>query len=327
VFVVPGGFEHRGDGGQLTLVDSVCPICRSRDHAVLLARGEDFEYRTSEDTFEAYHCGRCDVRFIHPRPSIDDLDVIYPADYHAYEFTPEGYGLSYTLRRRIERRRLLRWCSGLPAGATIVDVGAGDGFHLSILKDFGDPTWRLVAVEPDQRAAAAIRERGLEVHVGVLDDGVIEPESVDFVILIMVIEHVDDPLRLLRQAYQILRPGGSVGIVTDNIRSLDARFGRGRHWGGYHFPRHFNLFSRGSLSTVASAAGFEVAEMKTMVSPVNWTYTVHNYLVDRAAPDWLVNWFTLRSPLAMAVFTAIDSLAVGLGAGALLRAKLRRPGP
>jgi hypothetical protein len=64
-----------------------------------------------------------------------------------------------------------------------------------------------------------------------------------------------------------------------------------------------------------------------MVSPVNWTYTVHNYLVDRAAPEWLVNRFTLRSPLAMAAFTGIDSVAVVLGKGALLRAKLRKPGP
>jgi SAM-dependent methyltransferase len=326
--MVPGGFEHRGDGGgPLTLVESVCPICSTRDHATLLARGEDFEYRTSPDTFDAYRCGRCDVVFIHPRPSIDDLGVIYPADYHAYEFTPEEYGLSYTLRRRIERRRLLDWCSGLRAGATIVDVGAGDGFHLSILREFGDPSWRLMAVEPDARAAAAIADRGLEVHAGLLDDGVIEPGSVDFVILIMVVEHVDDPGRLLRQVHDVLRPGGGVGIVTDNIRSLDARFGRSRHWGGYHFPRHFNLFSRRSLATLAVATGYEVAELKTMVSPVNWTYTVHNRLVDREAPQWLIEAFTLKSTLAMAGFTAIDSLARVFGRGALLRARLRKPGP
>ena len=37
-----------------------------------------------------------------------------------------------------------------------------------------------------------------------------------------------------------------------------------------------------------------------MVSPVNWTYTVHNYLEDRGAPAWARGLFTLRSTLAMA---------------------------
>jgi SAM-dependent methyltransferase len=143
--------------------------------------------------------------------------------------------------------------------------------------------------------------------------------------MIMTIEHVEDPVEVLKRARRLLRPGGRLGIVTDNTGAPDASFGRSRHWGGYHFPRHFYLFNRRSLSQLASLAGFEVDRMGTMMSPVNWTYTVHNALDDWGAPRWIVDRFTLESAPALAIFSLVDLLAGLLGRGALLRTVLRRP--
>ncbi|MCO6501829.1 MAG: class I SAM-dependent methyltransferase [Acidimicrobiales bacterium] len=300
-------------------------MCGKRDRSRLVARGEDFEYRTSPDTFQMYLCERCDAYFLHPRPERSELGRIYPPNYHAYEFSEDEYGIAYEFRRRLEKRRLLDWCHDVPSGGSIVDIGAGDGFHLRILRDFGDPTWRLEAVEPDERAAEAISDPRIQVHRGFLDEVGLPPDSYDFAMMIMVIEHVDDPAGILRSVHRILRPGGRVGIVTDNIRSVDARLGRRRHWGGYHFPRHFNLFSPRSLRSLAAEAGLEVVELKSMMSPVNWTYTVHNYLADRSAPEWLVRSFTLKSALALGGFTLVDALCTFAGRGALMRAVLRKP--
>lgn len=309
----------------LRMVDSACSVCGKRDRSRLVARGEDFEYRTSPDTFQMYLCERCDAYFLHPRPERSELGRIYPPNYHAYEFSEDEYGIAYEFRRRLEKRRLLDWCHDVPSGGSIVDIGAGDGFHLRILRDFGDPTWRLEAVEPDERAAEAISDPRIQVHRGFLDEVGLPPDSYDFAMMIMVVEHVDDPAGILRSVHRILRPGGRVGIVTDNIRSVDARLGRRRHWGGYHFPRHFNLFSPRSLRSLAAEAGLEVVELKSMMSPVNWTYTVHNYLADRSAPEWLVRSFTLKSALALGGFTLVDALCTFAGRGALMRAVLRKP--
>lgn len=313
------------DHTTLRMVDSACSVCGKRDRSRLVARGEDFEYRTSPDTFQMYLCERCDAYFLHPRPERSELGRIYPPNYHAYEFSEDEYGIAYEFRRRLEKRRLLDWCRDVPSGGSIVDIGAGDGFHLRILRDFGDPTWRLEAVEPDERAAEAISDPRIQVHRGFLDEVGLPPDSYDFAMMIMVVEHVDDPAGILRSVHRILRPGGRVGIVTDNIRSVDARLGRRRHWGGYHFPRHFNLFSPRSLRSLAAEAGLEVVELKSMMSPVNWTYTVHNYLADRSAPEWLVRSFTLKSALALGGFTLVDALCTFAGRGALMRAVLRKP--
>ena len=76
---------------------------------------------------------------------------------------------------------------------------------------------------------------------------------------------------------------------------------------------------------LARATGFEVERISTMTSPVNWTYSVRNSLDDWGAPRWLFERFSLKSPVALGVFTLFD-MANGLfGRGALLRAILRKP--
>ena len=309
----------------LQLEDAACCICGETDASVPVAVGEDFEYRTSPDSFIMYRCRRCQVLYLNPRPARSELGRIYGPNYHAYTFDEANFGLSYLFRKRLETRRIMDWCRDLPADAHILDIGAGDGFHLKLLRTAGKQSWRLEAVEPDEKAAAAAAASGLIVHKGFIEELEFEPESFDFVIMIMTIEHVDVPLQVLEQARKLLRPGGRLGIVTDNTDAPDAVVGGGRHWGGFHFPRHFYLFNRRSLSLLGSKAGFEVERMGTMMSPVNFTYTVHNALEDWGAPSWVVKRFTLESALALAFFTMVDTFAGWFGRGALLRAVLRRP--
>jgi SAM-dependent methyltransferase len=169
------------------------------------------------------------------------------------------------------------------------------------------------------------RRRGLDVRQISVDSAELDADSYDLVLLIQTIEHVADPLAVLRRIGELLRPGGRLLVVTDNTASLDFRLNRSRHWGGYHFPRHWNLFDQPSLRLAAERAGLEVDQLGTMMSPVNWTYSVRNRLVDHGAPQWLVEQFSLSAPLALGVFTLVDSVHTALGRGALLRAVLRRP--
>jgi hypothetical protein len=76
---------------------------------------------------------------------------------------------------------------------------------------------------------------------------------------------------------------------------------------------------------LAEQAGFQVDEIATQVSPVNWVYSIHNALVDWRTPQWLINRFTLKSTVSLAAFTGLDIVLQLLGNGGLLRAVLRKP--
>lgn len=309
----------------LALESTTCCICDAADF-VPLGVGEDFEYHTSPDTFRAVRCRRCDLVKLDPRPKESELGRIYPETYHAFDFSAERFGLVYKVRRWLEGRRLASWCTELPDDARILDVGCGDGFHLDVLRAVGRPGWRLEGVDIDARAIEAARRRGLEVHAGRIEDAGLPRAAYDLALCIQTIEHVAQPAALLAGVREVLKPGGRLVVVTDNTDTLDFRLFRGRHWGGYHFPRHWTLFSKATLSALAEKVGLEVVDLTTAVSPVNWIYSVRNALVDWHAPPWLVERFSLEAPAALAACTVLDGANALAGHGALLRAILRKPG-
>lgn len=314
----------REEKTPLSLTRTNCCLCQLTDGEPL-AIGEDFEYRTSPDSFLAMKCNSCGLVYLNPRPSLSEFQRIYPANYHAFEFSQKEFGFVYKVRRRLEAKRVLGWCKGLSDKAKIIDIGCGDGFHLSLLKDYGKANWQLEGVDADERAASVAKKNGLDVHCGLLENLNLQPASYDLAFLIQTIEHLADPPKLLRDVRSLLRPGGKVIIVTDNTDSFDFKIYKDRHWGGYHFPRHWYLFNKETMRLLAKKVDLEVESLTTAVSPVNWVYSIRNSLTDMNAPSWLLERFSLKSTMSLSFFTALDMFNQFIGRGALLNAILKRP--
>lgn len=308
----------------LRVVPVQCCVCDT-DHADKIGGGNDYEYHTCPDWFDVYQCRECGNVYLNPRPDVSEFARIYPPTYHALDFSAEQFSLVHRIRSRLEAGRLLRYCDGVPDNARILDVGCGDGFHLKLLQQYGRPGWTLEGVDLDGRAVAIARKSGLMIHQGSIEELPLEANQYDLVYTIMTIEHVARPDVMCAAISRILKPGGRMVVVTDSTNSIDFGWFRRTYWGGYHFPRHWNLFNPRSLARLAEKSGLEVASLRTIVSPVNWVYSIHNYLVDKRAPGWLIRRFTLKSPVSLAVFTLLDMLLQKLGRGALLNAYFTKP--
>ncbi len=287
--------------------------------------GKDFEYNPGSETFYANRCKTCDLVYLNPRPAIYEFEKIYPPNYHAFDFSPKQYGIVYKIRSWLEARRILSCCEGLPADARILDVGCGDGFHLNLLRQYGNKTWQLEGVDLDKRAIEMAAKSGLKVHHGTVESIALPANSYDLAFTIQTIEHVDKPDEVLKGIFKLLKPGGKLLIVTDNTDSLDFKIFKKQFWGGYHFPRHWNLFNGRSLAMLADKTGYEVDRIGTQVSPVNWVYTIHNWLVHKKAAPWLINRFTLKSTFSLSVFTILDMVLQKFRRGALMRVILKKP--
>jgi hypothetical protein len=72
-------------------------------------------------------------------------------------------------------------------------------------------------------------------------------------------------------------------------------------------------------------SGLDVASLGTTTSPVNWTYSIRNWLDDWGAPRRIVGQFSLRSAPALTVFTVLDAIVTAARRGALLRVVARKP--
>ena len=280
----------------LALSHVACCVCGAED-CVPVGIGEDFEYRTSPDTFIAMRCRSCGLIYLDPRPAPTELPRIYPPNYHAFDFSPERFGFVYRVRRWLEARRALQWCRGLTANAADP--------RCRMRRRFPSPApARLRPARMDARRRRRQRPRRRRRPAARASPSITAPSSgsscppasYDLVLLIATIEHVDDPAGVLRAVRRLLKPGGRAVIVTDNTATLDFAVFGGRHWGGYHFPRHFNLFNRATLERLGAIAALEVESVETVDEPgeLGLLAAQHARRLGRAVVDRR----TVQSPVA-----------------------------
>jgi hypothetical protein len=145
------------------------------------------------------------------------------------------------------------------------------------------------------------------------------------VVLTDMLERVNDPLILLTTAGNLLHAGGLVMVTTPNTASTVGRVFGGRHWSGYDFPRHRNLFCAGALRRAARIAGLEVVSIRTIAAPESWVQSLHNVTSDWALPKWAVKVLHRASSITFAVGVAVEWLQQLRGKGGVLFVILRAP--
>jgi 2-polyprenyl-3-methyl-5-hydroxy-6-metoxy-1,4-benzoquinol methylase len=165
----------------------------------------------------------------------------------------------------------------LPVGR-LLDIGCGSGAFLHRMKA---KSWTVEGLDFDEDAVRAAREAyGVDARVGRLEDMAYASESFDAITMHHVIEHVFDPVSLMREIRRILKPRGRLVAVTPNINSWGHdRFGAS--WRGLEPPRHVRLFNSRALANAASAAGFP--EIKAYSTAANaWSILASSIVLDGA---------------------------------------------
>jgi SAM-dependent methyltransferase len=107
----------------------------------------------------------------------------------------------------------------VPAGSSILDVGAGAGAFSQRLLDLGYDVTAL-DVDEEKWIPKEIPFVRLDIDAGIT--GSITGEF-DAVCCLEVIEHVENPWHLLREIRTVLKPGGRALVSTPNITSFLSR--------------------------------------------------------------------------------------------------------
>jgi SAM-dependent methyltransferase len=305
-----GRNPHGTAAVTLALVEVRCALCGA-DDAAPEATGYDFEYNTAQNRFRFVRCRRCSHVYLSPRPATADLGVIYPSNY----YTLAGTGSLVARMQRVwEGRKVRVYREALgPGKKRILDVGCGDGRFLQVLRDFGPAGWDLVGVDFDPAAVERCRARGFTAFAKRVEDMASEDGTFDAVVMLQLIEHVEDPVVITKRVFALLRQGGVFVVETPNLAGWDHALFRRRWWGHYHFPRHWNLFSTGSLTRMLEGAGFVVERTDQLISTSAWTISLGNYFLDRGYPRWFSGFFNYKNPLLLALFVTLDTVRAWFG--------------
>jgi len=141
------------------------------------------------------------------------------------------------------REPLARWLEregGGARGLRVLDVGCGDKPYLPFFSD----AYEYVGVDP-ANAHADVRAHAEELP---FEDG-----SFDLVLCVQVLEHVDDPARVVGELHRVVRPGGRVLASTHGTYVYHPD--PGDHWRWTHTGLERLFAANGSWTSVSVEAG------------------------------------------------------------------------
>jgi 2-polyprenyl-3-methyl-5-hydroxy-6-metoxy-1,4-benzoquinol methylase len=280
-----------------------CPLCGNGARATLHKGLRDHAFKSAPGTWTFRLCLGCRCAYLDPRPDAATIGLAYkryfthqsgpgPADSRlarlrrriATAYLNDRYGTSYPnalpggqhLLRFLPRSRGyldVNYARHLGSAAgdnkRLLDVGCGNGAFLQFAAHLG---WKAEGIDNDAAAVAAARAAGCNVVHGTLDEVPFRKRWYQHITLSHVIEHVYDPLKLLRQCLELLVPGGRLWLETPNLQSVGHEV-FGPSWRGLEPPRHLVLFDRSSLTSALVAAGFSGVEFTVHpgVTAFMWT--------------------------------------------------------
>lgn len=254
-----------------------CPLCDGSDrYAVVMAYDR---MRACAADYRYVRCATCGLLALSPQPTPADIAALYPPDYYAKMACRERnldkpanrlairyyYGVDSVVQPRWLRAgfralsgRILNGIIEPRGGTRLLDVGCGTGATLALYQRLG---WQAHGIEPSPQACASSRARGLTVHQGTVFDAPFGAQF-DVVLLSHVIEHVLEPIAVLRRAAEFLAPGGTILLHTPNARGLGFALYRSC-WFALDAPRHLCLFDPRTIRLAGDKAGLRARRIAT----------------------------------------------------------------
>jgi SAM-dependent methyltransferase len=244
-----------------------CPICQAETPASceIGDLAPTVQTASGTDKYTLSYCGCGELVFVSPEPTGDDLDLIYRQNEQFFGFyrdpayikqahqwhTNTLYGLlSETYGRNVVFGRL-----------RLLEIGSGLAWMCRAAKALS-PDFTTVAqdVTPEVSGECPWVDHYL---VGEIDDLRFDKFApFDVISMTRVIEHLVDPVAMLRRARALLNPDGLLFITAPHRPKgwgTDASIERWRQWSYNHVPVHLQYFSEASFKRAAETAGLSLA--------------------------------------------------------------------
>ena len=265
-----------------------CPYCGCERRALAYQDVQDWSFGAAAGRWSYWRCGDCHALFLNPRPDAASIARAY-GRYYTHSGAPRQTFLA-ALKQRLRnehwsqrfaapvvpRLGLPRWTAPvfgllkpwlaepfglrqlaeLPRGV-LMDVGCGNGDTVMRAGQLG---WQALGIELDAAAVRAAQARGLNVIAGSYEALSAYEGQADCLICSHVIEHVHQPLELLRLLLAALKPQGVLLLSAPNAAShLCERYGG--NWRGLEAPRHLAIPDATWLIGWLRSRGFDCRQL------------------------------------------------------------------
>ena len=261
-------WEQRRSAYLARCQQRACPICRAPPGP---------SWFDTQDGYRYVRCHVCEMVYVPEFLPLDVWDEYFGGLPESAEHLRRQLDASVTDEAAVrDRDRFGRYLSALEkqgaklSGARLLDIGSFTGASLRVAAEHG-----MIAsgVEGLAEAVRFSRDRFPGIRLEHATAEQIEPghygkpfDPFDVITLWETLEHTVDPLRALRQAASLMKPGAWLALTVPNARNVQFSVLREQcffAYGGYNGIGHINMFSPDSLRRALDAAGFTIRHLST----------------------------------------------------------------
>jgi 2-polyprenyl-3-methyl-5-hydroxy-6-metoxy-1,4-benzoquinol methylase len=231
--------------------------CESNDEVVIKA--QDILY-DSHGEFTMVRCSKCGLHRTNPRPNAKNILDYYPKNYSPFIGTRLPPSLRKTSRFIIFSklyRKLIDFKShSLPtiSKGKALEIGCASGSYMHKLKMLN---WEVEGIEVDYDSALYAKQLGFHVQINSLEKAIISSNSYDLIVAWMVMEHVHEPLQVLKKLNLAAKDNSYFVFSVPNISCWQFKF-FGKYWYPLQLPTHLFHYDKASITRLLKASGWEI---------------------------------------------------------------------
>lgn len=217
-----------------------CNLCQSSKSRLLFKK----------NGYRVVQCLNCGLVYINPRASVSHIRDLYKQN----ESSPFNY---YYYLSKIDNKRFRKLFSEINKyknSGIVLDFGCATGSFMQVAKECG---YRTQGVEINPQAAVYARNvLGLDVLTGAINRFSYKESFFDIVHMGDVIEHLSDPLSIMKLLNIFMKKEGLLIITTPNFNSILTKMFQVKP------EEHLYYFNKDTLIELMELAGFKVLFIK-----------------------------------------------------------------
>jgi 2-polyprenyl-3-methyl-5-hydroxy-6-metoxy-1,4-benzoquinol methylase len=222
-----------------------CNLCKSDDAGLIYKKNR----------FNIVKCRRCGLVYVNPRIKPDTLKNMY----NEGVISPFNYYVKHKKEDELTFRKRMVLIEKYRKKGKLLDVGCSIGTFLDVAKKKG---WDVYGIDINKRSIDYCRKKlGLNAEVKKLEE--VKEKNFDVIIMNDILEHVADPLKILKIANSILKNKGILFIATPNIGSFLSKL-TGKRWLHLKPDEHIYYFTPKTIRALLEKAGFTVVSCKSL---------------------------------------------------------------
>ena len=219
---------------------------------------------------------------MNPQPNREEMSKHYPKKYSSLKEAPSSklreltdkliYPVNGSIFLKIllhPVRPFLRTTKIIKNGK-LLDVGCGTGNFLRKMKKYN---MNCYGVEPNDFDKKNAKKHKLKIFHGTLTQAKYQENYFDLITINHVLEHVNNPTRILKELRRILKPNGTIIIRVPQIDSLAHQLFK-EYWVHLDIPRHLYHYSTTTLKKYAKKTGFKIENISYKQRPSGFSRSI-----------------------------------------------------